>query len=128
MTKKEIIAPGNVHKSMGYAHAVKVGNTVYVAGQAAVDLDGNIIGIGDFSAQVAQTFENMKRVLEASGANLGNVVKTTAYFTNLDALPIWVDVRKKYLDSYTVAGTVVEISRLAFPEMLIEVDAIAVID
>ncbi|MFC1964915.1 RidA family protein [Chloroflexota bacterium] len=126
--KKEIIAPENVHKTMGYAHAVKVGNTIYVAGQAAVDHDNNIVGIGDFTAQITQTFENMKRVIEAAGGGMKSVVKTTAYFKNLDDLPAWIDVRTKYLGDHEVAGTVVEISRLAFPEMLIEVDAIAALD
>ncbi|MFC1964886.1 RidA family protein [Chloroflexota bacterium] len=126
--KKEIIVPDNVHKTPGYAHAVKIGNTVYVCGQAALDVNSNIVGIGDFAAQATQTFENMKNVLEAAGGSLKDVVKITAYFTNMDDLSTWVDVRQKYLVGHTVAGTVVEISKLGMPELLLEVEAIAVID
>ncbi len=126
--EKQIIAPENVHKAEGYCHAIKVGNTIYIAGQVAYDQDNSIVGIGDFTAQANQAIENLKRVIEAAGGTMKDLVKTIAYFRNMDDLPKYVEVRQKYLGEHLVAGTGVEVSRLARPELLIEVEAIAVID
>ena len=64
---KEIIAPPDVVPARGYSHAIKAGNTVYVAGQVAWDINGNLVGKGDFEAQARLALENLKRVLEAAG-------------------------------------------------------------
>ena len=79
---KQFINPPNHHEPMGYSHAVKVGNTVYVAGQIAWDAQGNLVGPGDIEAQAVQVFENLKRVVEASGASLEDVVKTVVLITH----------------------------------------------
>jgi reactive intermediate/imine deaminase len=125
---KEIIAPENVHKARGYAHAIKVGNTIYVAGQTGMDHEGNIIG-GDCSAHAFQAFENMKRVLEAAGATMADVVKLNYYFTNIaDDLPKIGDAYRQYFGRQHPAATAVQVGGLAFPGMLLEVEAIAVTD
>ena len=126
--QKQLISPATVHKAQGYAHAIKVGNTVYIAGQAAIDQNNNVVGIGDFATQAHQTFKNLKMVLGAAGANVKDLVESTAYFRNIKDLSTYVEVRREYLGDHLVAGTAVEIMNLALPEMLIEVEAIAVID
>ncbi|MFQ5925447.1 MAG: RidA family protein [Dehalococcoidia bacterium] len=125
---REIIAPENVHRARGYSHAIKVGNTIYVAGQAGMDLEGNVVE-GDCGAQAHQIFENMKRVLEAAGATMQDVVKFTFYFINLaEDLPKIADAYRKYLGRHRPPSTGVQVGDLAYPGMLLEVEAIAVID
>ena len=125
--KKEIIIPDNIHKTRGYAHAVRVGYTLYVSGQISVDENNNVVGINDFNEQVNQALENLKRVLTAAGTSMKDVVKTTIYFRDMEDLPKFREARKKYLGDH-VASTVVEINKLARPELLIEIEAIAIIN
>ncbi|MFQ5827393.1 MAG: RidA family protein [Dehalococcoidia bacterium] len=125
---KEIIAPENVHRARGYSHAIKVGNTIYVAGQTGMDLEGNIIE-GDCAAHAHQAFENMKRVLEAAGATMQDVVKLNYYFINIaDDLPKIADAYRQYFGRHYPAATAVQVGSLAYPGMLLEVEAIAVMD
>lgn len=124
---KEFISPEGVFKARGYVHTAKAGNTIYVAGQGGYDPDGNIVK-GDFSAQAHQAFENMKRVLEAAGATMQDVVKLNYYFANLaeDASKVG-DAYRKYFGKHLVAATAIQVT-LAYPEMLLEVEAVAVMD
>ena len=124
---KENIAPDGVFKAQGYSHAVKVGNTVYVSGQGGIDLEGRVVA-GDCGAQAHQAFENMKRVLEAAGATMQDVVKLNYYFANVaeDAAKI-ADAYRQYFGRHLVAATAVQ-ATLAYPGMLLEVEAVAVIE
>jgi reactive intermediate/imine deaminase len=125
---KESIAPENVHRARGYSHAIKVNNTIYVSGQAGIDLEGNIIE-GDCGAQAHQAFENMKRVLEAAGATMQDVVKLNYYFINIaEDLPKIADAYRKYFNRHYPPSTAVQVGSLAYPGMLLEVEAIAVIE
>ena len=125
---KEIIAPENVHRARGYSHAIKVGNTIYVAGEAGMDMEGNIVE-GDCGAQAHQALENMKRVLEAAGATMQDVVKLNYYFTNIaEDLPKIADAYRKYFGRHYPASTAVQVGSLVYPGMLLEMEAIAVID
>ena len=125
---KEVIVPENVARARGFSHAIKVGNTIYVAGQAATDEDGNIIGKGDIVAQTERTYENIKRVLETAGANLTDIVMLNIYCTDLDSFAKTGEVRKKYFGKHFPAATIIQIDRLLLPDLLIEVEAIAVLD
>lgn len=125
---RELIAPSNVFKPRGYSHAFKVGNTIYVAGQAPFDQEMKLVGKGDIVAQTAQTYENLKRVLEAAGAAMANIVKVTYYLTNYDDLYKTGDLFVKYFQRPYPPSTAVEVSRLADPDQLIEVDVIAVVE
>jgi enamine deaminase RidA (YjgF/YER057c/UK114 family) len=127
MSIKEVIVPSDVHPAVGYAHAYRVGNTVYCAGQVALDLDRQIVGRGDFEAQCVQTYTNLQRVLAAAGATLADVVKTTTYITTLDHLPILRAVRPRFFGDPGPAGTLLVVTSLAHPDSLIEVEAIAVV-
>ena len=126
---KEIIAPENVHRARGYSHAIKVGNTIYISGQIGMDLEGKIVE-GDCGAQAHQAFGNMKQVLEAAGASMKDVVKLNYYFTN-DIAEDWpkiADAYREYFGQHYPPATAVQVRSLAHPAMLLEVEAIAVID
>jgi len=125
---REVIRPANVHPATGYSHAWKVGNTIYVAGQVALDREGRLVGPGDFEAQAIQVFENLKAVLEAAGAGLENVVKTTVFLTHFAHRDKFREVRARYFKEPFPASTLVFVESLAQPDWLIEVEAIAVVD
>lgn len=122
---KQFIVPGGVHQPRGYSHAVKVGNTVYVAGQVGWD-EQRKVAAGGFEAQAAQALENLKRVLEAAGASVKDVVKINTYIKDLNDLPKWRDIRERYFSPPFPASTLVQIVSLAAPELLIEIEAVAV--
>jgi 2-iminobutanoate/2-iminopropanoate deaminase len=104
----------------------RVGDLVIVSGQAAIDQDGQLVGIGDFDAQAEQVFRNLARVLEAAGSGLDRVVKVTIYLTDMANFPKIVELRGKWFTAPYPADTIVEVSSLALPELEIEIEAIAV--
>lgn len=109
-----------------YTDAVKAGNTVYMSGLASVDAKGAVIAKGDPAGQARQTFRNLGLVLDAVGATPNDVVKVTLYLTNVEHRLLINPVRKEFFGDHRPASTLVEISRLAYDDLLIEVDAIAV--
>ena len=124
---KEYISPEGVFKARGFVHAVKAGNTIYVSGQGGYAPDDSIAK-GDFNAQAHQAFANMKCVLEAAGATMQDVVKLTYYFANLEEdAPKIGDAYAKYFGKHMVAATAIQVT-LAYPDMLLEVEAVAVVD
>ncbi|MBI4288488.1 MAG: RidA family protein [Chloroflexi bacterium] len=128
--EKTVLQPDNVAKPAGtYSQGVKVaGKTlIFVAGQVSVNAKGELVGEGDMRLQVRQVHENVKAVLAAGGATFENVVKTTTFVTDVEEYRKHGDVRKEYLKGYLPPSTVVQISRLARPEFLIEMEAIAII-
>ncbi len=125
---REVINPSNVFKPRGYSHAFKVGNTIYVAGQAAFDQQMKLVGKGDIVAQTAQTYENLKRVLEAAGATMADIVKVNYYVRNYDDLNKTGELMVKYFPRPFPPSTAVEVTRLADPDQLIEVEVIAVVE
>jgi 2-iminobutanoate/2-iminopropanoate deaminase len=110
------------------AQGYRVGDLLFVSGQAAIDEDGQLVGEGDFDAQADQTFRNLQRVLEAGGSSLANVVKVTIFLRDMKSFPKIVELRGRWFTPPYPADTIVEVSSLAFPELLIEIEAIAVAD
>jgi len=110
------------HLSQGF----RVGDLVIVSGQAALDERGAIVGEGDFDAQAEQTFRNLARVLEAGGSSLDRVVKVTIFLTDMSNFPKIVELRRRWFTAPSPADTIVEVSSLALPELVIEIEAIAV--
>lgn len=104
------------------------GRQIFVAGQVARDADGQVVGKGDMAAQIAQVGENIKACLEAAGASLDDVVKTTTYVTDIEEYFRHADVRLRYFGKATPTSTTVEVSRLASPEMMVEIEAFAIAD
>jgi len=108
------------------SQAFRVGDLVIVSGQAAIDQDGHIMGVGDFDAQAEQVFRNLTRVLAAAGSGLDRVVKVTIYLTDMGNFPKIVELRGKWFTAPYPADTIVEVSSLALPGLEIEIEAIAV--
>ena len=117
----------------GYSHVVSASGsrTVYVAGQIAMDKDGNLVGAGDLRAQTTQVLTNVKAALAAAGATFDDIVKQNTYIVNLkpDDLPILREVRAQFFTSANPpASTLLGVTALAFDGLMIEVEVIAVID
>ena len=117
--------------ALGYSHVVEVrgGRTLYIAGQLALDGEGNLVGAGDFRAQVEQVFANLEARLAEGGATFKDVVKLNYYLTDgSDLLPVR-EVRNRYVNTENPpASTLVVVKRLVREEYLIEVEAIAVVN
>lgn len=112
------------------AQAVKVGDTIYLAGQVALDRQGRVIGENDLQAQARQIFENMRTVLNKAGANFSDVVRLTNYFTgelSEESNRAYWKVRQEYFGNHRPASTGVQVKSLIYPTLLLEVDAIAVL-
>ena len=109
-----------------FSQAIQVGNTIYLSGQVALDPDGNVVGKGDMKAQTRQAWENIKAVLKAAGASLNDVVKITQFITDMGHFMETQEVRKEYLIDTVPAATSVEVKSLAFPDLLIEIEVVAV--
>ena len=121
--------PSTLSTPTGYTHVVQVhgGRTLYIAGQVAFDKSGNVVGKGDFAAQVTQVFENLKSALAAGGATFDNVVKVTTFVTDLSQMQTLRSIRGKYYGTNAPASTLVQITKLAHEDLLIEIEAIAVV-
>lgn len=112
----------------GFSHVAKVtgGQTIYVAGQVALDASRNAVGRGDFRAQAEQVFENIRAALAAAGADFSHVVKLNMYVLDMANLPVLLEVRDRYVNTEAPpANTLVEVRRLAQEEFMLEVEAIA---
>ena len=108
------------------SQAMQVGDVIYTSGQAAIDMEGNLVGVGDFDAQAEQVFANLTAVLAAAGSDLAKVFKVTIYLTDMANFPKIVDLRDRFFSLPYPADTIVEVNALALPELLIEIEAMAV--
>ena len=134
--KREKIQPKGMHVRMmggqpAYTHVVTVSGTgrqIFVAGQLARDAHGNCVGKGDMRAQIQQVGENIKACLEAAGATLADIVKTNTYVTDFEEFQKHGDMRIRFFGPAMPTSTTVEVRRLAGPDFMIEIEAIAFVD
>jgi len=114
----------------GYTHIVEVtgpAKTIYISGQIAYDKDGHLVGAGDMKAQAEQVFKNLQTALTAAGATFADVVKMNSYITDMSKVQAVRDVRARYFKDATPASTFVEVKGLVRPDLLLEIEVIAVV-
>ena len=110
------------------SQAFRVGDLIITSGQAAIDRNGQLVGVDDFDAQAEQAFRNLKDLLTAAGSGLDRVVKVTIYLTDMGNFPKIMVLREMWFSKPYPADTIVEVSSLALPELQIEIEAIALVD
>jgi len=126
----QIIHPESVHSTagVGYSHVAKVGNMLFVAGQIALDPDGNLVGENDIESQVRQVYTNLRSILTEFGGDLTSIVKKTTYLTDRSSLDAFRKVRNQFFSDPFPPNTLLFINGLARPEYLVEIEAIAMLD
>jgi len=113
---------------VGYSRVVRVGKIVHVSGTTATDSQGNLIGVGDAGAQTFQALKNVQRALESVGAKLEDVVRTRIFVTDISK---WEEIGKAhgaFFKEIRPTTTMVEVRNLVNPEMLVEIEAEAILD
>ena len=109
------------------SQGMRVGELLFVSGQAAIDERGQLVGVGDFDAQAEQAFRNLERVLEAGGSSLRDVAKVTIFLTDMSNFARIVELRGKWFSEPYPADSIIQVSALALPELDIEIEAVAVV-
>jgi 2-iminobutanoate/2-iminopropanoate deaminase len=126
---KQQVNPWSWQDRAGFSQAWRVdaaGSVIFVSGQGSISPDGEVVG-EDFEAQARQTLENLRTVLEAAGASLQDIVKLTVYLTDISKLRDFGRIKAEFIEGPQPASTAVEVSLLALPDMMIEVEATATV-
>ncbi len=128
MTERRRVSSSSPYEDViGFSRAVRVGDTVYVSGTVAWDDDGKLLGEGDVYAQAKQSLRNIEKALAEAGASMRDVVRTRIYLTDIDR---WREAARAHAEAFAdvkPAASMVEVSRLAEPSMLVEIEAVAVV-
>lgn len=128
MTERQLISSGSPYEpKIGFSRAVKAGDTIYVSGTVAWGDDGKLAGPGDMYVQAKQTIRNIEQALVQAGASLRDVVRTRIFVTDITRLDQVARAHGEAFGEIRPAATMVEVSRLADPEMLVEIEAVAVV-
>ena len=127
---KQQVNPWTWQDAAGFSQAWRVEGArsiVFVSGQAAISADGQLVGDDDFEAQVRQVFENLRAVLEEAGTGLDAIVKLTVYLTDMSRLREYTRIKGEFFAGEQPASTAVGVTALARPELMVEVEAIAIL-
>ncbi|WP_110515092.1 RidA family protein [Herpetosiphon llansteffanensis] len=131
MSSITLLNPAGMPAANGYSHVAEVrgGRTIYLAGQVALNVQGEVVGLNDLEAQTRQVFANLQAGLAAVGATFEHVVKLNYYLLDISQIAVVRTIRDLYVNvSQPPTSTAVEVRRFVRDEFLIEIDAIAVID
>jgi reactive intermediate/imine deaminase len=123
---QQIVTKPDPYQPFRLSQGYRVGDLLFISGQAAIGDDGELIGKGDFDKQAAQVFANLDRALRAGGSNLQHVVKVTIFLTDMSHFNKIVALRERYFVPPYPADTIVEVRSLYSPDAMIEIEAIAV--
>ena len=127
MSRKNISTGSKWEPIIGYSRAVRVGNAIFVSGTTATDASGAIVGINDPAAQTRQCLKNIEAALKQAGASLKDVVRTRLYVTDISAWEAYGRVHGEVFGEVRPATAMVEVNNLISPEMMVEIEADAVI-
>ncbi len=132
MVRREIRSPSLPAPMRGGAYSsgveVPAGRTVYVSGQVSLDAEGNVVGEGDVRLQTETVLEHVKTVVEEAGGGMGDIVKVTVFITDMGLYDEIHEIRRRYFEEPYPASSMVEVSALIDPRLLIEIEAVAVIE
>ncbi len=128
MKVERIVTKPDPYEPFRLAQGYRVGDLLFISGQAAIDGEGKIVTPGNFAVQAQQAFENLERALRAGGSSLRNVVKVTIFLTDMSYFDRIVELRGKYFSPPYPADTIVQVSALYSKDAMIEIEAIAVAD
>ena len=133
MARRIITSPKVITPRRAFSNGVRVGQTLYVAGQLPIDLDGDVVGAGDIRLQTEQVLENVRAIVEAAGGTLRDIIKTTVYLTDIAHHGAMNEVYARFFVSDFPARTTVQVAGLA-PALkgdghpfLVEIDAVAIL-
>ncbi len=128
MKQRQNISSKSAYEDViGFSRAVRVGDTIYVSGSVGYGADGKVVGPDDVYAQAKQTIRNIEAALKEAGAGLEDVVRTRIYVIDIDR---WEEVARAHREAFGAvrpASSLVEVSRLASPDMLVEIEAVAMV-